>query len=184
MQVMQSLGREDLLEKGIATHSSILAWEIPWTEEPGELQSMGSQRVRHDRETKCTHRHISLLPRPGQLDKLVLEPGIRNPFPFCFLLQKLQGPTGGSGGGSGAPERCKQSLQSQWVIFWWIYSILFSAECLYSAYLYFASFSFPSWLYHMGKACLYPPEHTVSRSHLCFKRPCLYNCMLKYQRGR
>ena len=45
---VQSLGREDLLEKGIATHSSILAWRIPWTEEPGELQSMESQRVGHD----------------------------------------------------------------------------------------------------------------------------------------
>ena len=43
-----SLGREDPLEKGLATHSSILAWEIPWTKEPGGLQSMGSQRVRHD----------------------------------------------------------------------------------------------------------------------------------------
>ena len=42
---VQSLGREDSLEKGMATHSSILAWEIPWTEEPGGLQSMGSQRV-------------------------------------------------------------------------------------------------------------------------------------------
>ena len=45
---VQSLGREDLLEKGMATHSSILAWRIPWTEEPGGLQSMGSHRVRHD----------------------------------------------------------------------------------------------------------------------------------------
>ena len=42
MQV-QSLGQEDLLEKGMATHSSILAWRIPWTEEPGRLQSIGSQ---------------------------------------------------------------------------------------------------------------------------------------------
>ena len=42
------LGRDDLLEKEIATHSSILAWRIPWTEEPGRLQSMGSQRVRQD----------------------------------------------------------------------------------------------------------------------------------------
>ena len=41
-------GWEDLLEKGMATHSSILAWRIPWTEEPGGLQSMGSQRVRPD----------------------------------------------------------------------------------------------------------------------------------------
>ena len=45
---VRSLGQEDPLEKGMATHSSILAWEIPWTEEPGGLQSMGSQRVRHD----------------------------------------------------------------------------------------------------------------------------------------
>ena len=45
---VQSLGWEDLLEKEMATHSSILAWKIPWTEEPGRLQFMGSQRVRHD----------------------------------------------------------------------------------------------------------------------------------------
>ena len=45
---VQSLGQEDPLEKGMATHSSILAWSIPWTEEPGGLQSRGSQRVRHD----------------------------------------------------------------------------------------------------------------------------------------
>ena len=43
---VQSLGQEDPLEKGRATHSSILAWTIPWTEEPGRLQSMGSQTVR------------------------------------------------------------------------------------------------------------------------------------------
>ena len=47
MQV-QSLGGEDCLEEGMATHSSILACEIPWTEEPGGLQSIGSQRVGHD----------------------------------------------------------------------------------------------------------------------------------------
>ena len=44
---VRSLGQEDPLEKGMATHSSILAWEIPWREEPGWLQSMGLQRVRH-----------------------------------------------------------------------------------------------------------------------------------------
>ena len=43
-----SLSREDPLEKGMATHSSILAWEIPWTKEPGGLQSMGSQKVGRD----------------------------------------------------------------------------------------------------------------------------------------
>ena len=45
---VQSLGREDLLEKEMATHSSILAWKIPWMEEPGKLQSMGLQRVGHN----------------------------------------------------------------------------------------------------------------------------------------
>ena len=44
---VRSLGREGSLEEGMATHSSILAWRTPWTEEPGGLQSMGSQRVRH-----------------------------------------------------------------------------------------------------------------------------------------
>ena len=52
----QSLGWEVPLEKGMATHSSILAWRIPWTEKPGRLQSMGSQRVRHDWATNtCAH---------------------------------------------------------------------------------------------------------------------------------
>ena len=45
---VRSLGREDPLKEGMATHSRILAWRIPWTEEPGGLQSMGSQRVRHN----------------------------------------------------------------------------------------------------------------------------------------
>ena len=44
----RSLGQENPLEKGMETHSSILAWGIPWTEEPGGLQSMGSQKVGHD----------------------------------------------------------------------------------------------------------------------------------------
>ena len=45
---VQSLGQEDHLEKEMATHSSTLTWKIPWMEEPGRLQSMGSQIVRHD----------------------------------------------------------------------------------------------------------------------------------------
>ena len=48
---VRSLGREDPLEKEMATHSSTLAWRIPWREEPGRLQSMGPQRVGHDRAT-------------------------------------------------------------------------------------------------------------------------------------
>ena len=52
MQTVQSLGQEDPLEKEMATHSSMLAWRIPWTEEPGRLQSMGMQRAGHESWTK------------------------------------------------------------------------------------------------------------------------------------
>ena len=54
----RSLGWEDPLEKEMASHSSILAWEIPGTEEPGKLQSMGSKRVGHDLATKHHHHHV------------------------------------------------------------------------------------------------------------------------------
>ena len=54
-----SLGQEDPLEKGMATHSSVLAWRIPWTEEPGRLQSMGLQRVGHSWETNTYWWHFS-----------------------------------------------------------------------------------------------------------------------------
>ena len=59
MQEVQvgSLGREDPLKKEMASHSSILAWEVPWTEEPGRLQFMGSQRFGHDLSVH-THTHI------------------------------------------------------------------------------------------------------------------------------
>ena len=62
-----SLCQEDPLEKGMATHSSILAWEILWTEEPGRLQSMGLQRIGHDWVTKhIAHHHLPSHPlRPG-----------------------------------------------------------------------------------------------------------------------
>ena len=53
---VQSLGWEELLEKEMATHSSILAWKIPWMEKPGRLQSMGSQRVGHDWVTSLTQK--------------------------------------------------------------------------------------------------------------------------------
>ena len=55
---VQSLGWEDPLEEEMATHASILAWRIPWTGEPGGLQCMGSQRVRHDCTTEHTHTHM------------------------------------------------------------------------------------------------------------------------------
>ena len=65
---VQSLGQEDPLEKEMATHSSILAWEIPWAEGPGWLQSMGSQIVGHDRMNKHTRKDnssLGLQKRPG-----------------------------------------------------------------------------------------------------------------------
>ena len=71
---VRSLAREDLLDEGMAMHSSILAWKIPWTEEPGGLQSMRSQRVRYDWERRHTphlypficHRWtVRLFPCPG-----------------------------------------------------------------------------------------------------------------------
>ena len=53
-----SLGREDSLEKDMAPHSSTLAWKIPWMEEPGRLQSIGSQRVGHDRATSLHYMFV------------------------------------------------------------------------------------------------------------------------------
>ena len=66
---VQSLGREDPLEKEMATHSSILAWRTPWTEEPGRLQSTGSQTVRHDWATSLSLSRfiIAFLPRSKHL---------------------------------------------------------------------------------------------------------------------
>ena len=61
----RSLGQEDPLEKEMATHSSILAWKIPWTEEPDRLQSMGSQRVGHNLATKqqtASQRYLVFVP--------------------------------------------------------------------------------------------------------------------------
>ena len=69
-----SLGWEDPLEKGMAPHSSILAWRTPWTEEPGGLQSMGSQRAGRDRETK-QQTGTANAPRPPSLRMLALDPG-------------------------------------------------------------------------------------------------------------
>ena len=57
---VQSLSWEDPLEEGMATHCSILAWRMPWTEEPGGLQFMRSQRVGHDRVTNTTDRTDSV----------------------------------------------------------------------------------------------------------------------------
>ena len=56
---VRSLGQEDSLEEGMATHSTILAWRIPWTEEPGWIQSLDSQRVRHD-WSDLAHTHFCI----------------------------------------------------------------------------------------------------------------------------
>ena len=69
---VRSLGWEDPLEKEIATHSSILVWKIPWMEEPGGLQSMGLQSVRHDWMTK--HKHIESMAK-GECSYLQLKTG-------------------------------------------------------------------------------------------------------------
>ena len=57
-----SLGQQDPLEKGMTVHSGILAWRIPWAEEPGGLQSMGSQRIGHDYVAEHTHLRLSRIP--------------------------------------------------------------------------------------------------------------------------
>ena len=67
---IQSLGREDPLEKGMATHSRFLAWRIPWTEKPGGLYSPWDCRVGHNRATKHTRMH-ALSPPKGECAKNV-----------------------------------------------------------------------------------------------------------------
>ena len=57
---MSSLGWEDPLEEGVATHSTVLVWRIPWTEEPGGLQSVGEQRAGHDEHTHAHSRDCGL----------------------------------------------------------------------------------------------------------------------------
>ena len=106
---VQSLGQEDPLEKKMATHSSMLAWEIPWTEEPGRTVSMGSQRVRHDWATNTLYTVCDIIsclqmrklisrefnpppPRP-KVTQLAQEKGFEpsltaetTPSPHCWLL--------------------------------------------------------------------------------------------------
>ena len=73
-----SLDWDDPLEEDMATHSNILAWRIPWTEEPGGLQSMGSQRVRHDWVTKHSTRDTGSIPGSGR------SPGGGHGYPFHY----------------------------------------------------------------------------------------------------
>ena len=85
---VHSLGWEDLLKKEMATHSSILAWKIPWMEEPGWLESMGSQRVRHDWATSLSLSplHESILLTPANV---ILQ--IRNPVASVSCLKTSNG---------------------------------------------------------------------------------------------
>ena len=76
---VQSLGWEDPLEKEMANHSSILAWKIPWTEEPGGLQSMGLPRVRHDWVTNTFSLSLSL-PNQSWVPRLLIS--------YCALLSR------------------------------------------------------------------------------------------------
>ena len=80
-----SLGWDDLLEKGMATHSSVLTWKIPWTEVPGRLQSTGPQRVRHDWSGTHTHTHIHTHTHSGYRHLLF----------FCFAFPSTQVPPPG-----------------------------------------------------------------------------------------
>ena len=87
---VQSWGREDALEKGMATHSSILAWKVPWTEEHGELQSMGLQRVGHDWATNIhTHTELTYSVSSTQQDDSVVH--IHIIFEIIFHFRLLQG---------------------------------------------------------------------------------------------
>ena len=69
---VRSLGREDPLEEEMATHSSILAWRIPWTEEPGGLQDMGSQRDRDETEHSAIRCQMGTTLKKGSLGKVIL----------------------------------------------------------------------------------------------------------------
>ena len=69
---VQSLGQEDPLEKGMATHYNILAWRIPWVEEPGGLQSTALQRVRHDWATTHTHHRQGVVSRGFRVDLKII----------------------------------------------------------------------------------------------------------------
>ena len=96
---VQSLGREDPLEKGMATHSSILAWKIPWMEEPGSIQFMGLQRVRHNWATSLfnfTPRQEYWsgvpFPSPGDLPNPGIEPTSPAPAGRFFTSEPLGKP--------------------------------------------------------------------------------------------
>ena len=83
--LVQSLGQEDPLEKGMAIYSRILAWRIPWTEEPGRLQSMGLQRVRHGWATN-THTHTVINSSMKALGRQRFKQGTKTWYEFPWWL--------------------------------------------------------------------------------------------------
>ena len=118
-----SLGQEDPMEKQMATHSSILAWRIPWTEEPGRQQSIESQRVRHD-WSDSAHMHMPQFYQGGHNDALVT--GINDyrtlcptvfemsgyfPLPRVKLPKQIAGVSVGKGLGDSLPYRLAVGLQ-------------------------------------------------------------------------
>ena len=124
---VQSLGGEDPLKKGMTTHSSVLAWRIPWTEEPGGLQSLGSQRIRHEwRDWACTSFiYIWKLSLRG----LDFCQGKVNWYTVSLWTQEEEASCGydGDSGGSlcyvlGAFPHCSHDDRIQWVtvfLIWW-----------------------------------------------------------------
>ena len=80
---VQSLSQEDPLKQKMTIHSQILAWEIPWTEDPGMLQSLGEQRFRHDWAHACTHTHTCTHPETNRTRSLFF------PISFAFFKIKL-----------------------------------------------------------------------------------------------
>ena len=90
---VQSLDWEDPLKKGTATCSGILAWKIPWTEEPGGLQSMGSQRVRHDWATFPFHFSVSSIETDGSPTVVTVPAGTRGLLGHCRGKGELESHT-------------------------------------------------------------------------------------------
>ena len=115
---VQSLGCENSLEKEMATHSSILAWEIPRTEEPGGLQSMRLQRVRHDLETKQQQNVVSMLKNHKQQHHMTQQFHIWVYFPQHPKTEQRysQRPNGGSNPVSISDERTSRHPSRRWSV--------------------------------------------------------------------
>ena len=105
---VQSMGQEDPVEKGMATHFSILAWRIPWTEEPGGLQYMGSQRVGHDwSDLVCMYTHTHNMKRASDLEIC-----------FVFIPNCPEGSTKRTSVHSGVRQVCVLSRVSLFATSW------------------------------------------------------------------